>query len=382
MTCDNKERQWIVHEKPAANEKVLLPIDNKGRERIWDFVVETTQKNINHFMVKKDSNGEIGIYRKWRINDEGLLPQTLWDKSLYSAAEYGTNLLTKLFGVTHAFMFPKSVYAVMDCIKVSGLRNDQNGLVLDYFAGSGTTGHAVINLNREDLGNRKYVLTEMGEYFETVTKPRIQKVVYSADWKNGKPEVTNTPLLESEYKSNGSSHIFQYIKLEQYEDTLNNITFESAHEKSVSEFEFADRIKYLLHHSTSGSPSLLAIDKFNRPFDYEMDIVRLNERVPSKIDLVTTFNFLLGIDVLRYRTAEHQSRTYHIIEGVKKRQVYLIVWRDFNNELDLEQERDFIKQGEWFDQDALIYSNADNAFGAYSIEAEFKRLMFEDVTLD
>ena len=58
---------------------------------------------------------------------------------------------------------------------------------LDYFAGSGTTAHAVIDLNREDGGHRKYILVEMGDYFDTVLKPRIQKVIYSKDWKDGKP---------------------------------------------------------------------------------------------------------------------------------------------------------------------------------------------------
>jgi len=64
---------------------------------------------------------------------------------------------------------------------------DINSICLDFFAGSGTTAHAVINLNREDGGRRKYILVEMGQYFDTVLKPRIQKVVYADTWKNGKP---------------------------------------------------------------------------------------------------------------------------------------------------------------------------------------------------
>jgi adenine-specific DNA-methyltransferase len=84
---------------------------------------------------------------------------------------------------------------------------------LDYFAGSGTTGHAVINLNREDGGNRKFILVEMGNYFNTVTKPRLKKVIYAKDWKDGKPQNRNT----------GVPQIFKYIRLESYEDTLNNI---------------------------------------------------------------------------------------------------------------------------------------------------------------
>ncbi len=90
---------------------------------------------------------------------------------------------------------------------------NSNDLILDFFAGSGTTGHAVITLNRQDNGHRKYILVEQGEYFYTVTKPRIQKVVYSANWKNGKATAPET----------GISHAFKVLKLESYEDTLNNL---------------------------------------------------------------------------------------------------------------------------------------------------------------
>ena len=94
---------------------------------------------------------------------------------------------------------------------------DDNDLVLDFFAGSGTTAHAVINLNREDGGKRKYILVEIGDYFDTVLRPRIQKVVYAADWKNGRP-------MEG---SEGSSHAFQYLRLESYEDTLDNLALDT-----------------------------------------------------------------------------------------------------------------------------------------------------------
>ncbi|MFH4410373.1 DNA methyltransferase, partial [Acinetobacter baumannii] len=63
----------------------------------------------------------------------------------------------------------------------------KDGIVLDFFAGSGTTAQSVIELNKADKGQRKYLLVEQSEYFNSVIKPRIQKVVYSADWKEGKP---------------------------------------------------------------------------------------------------------------------------------------------------------------------------------------------------
>ena len=99
-------------------------------------------------------------------------------------------------------------------VELLGAASTSSGTVLDYFAGSGTTAHAIINLNRKDDGKRKYVLVEMGDYFHTVLVPRIKKIIYTQDWKDGKP---------SSY--NGSSHCFKYYSLEQYEETLRNARY-------------------------------------------------------------------------------------------------------------------------------------------------------------
>ena len=88
-------------------------------------------------------------------------------------------------------------------------------LALDYFAGSGTTAHAVINLNREDRGRRKYVLIEVNDYFYTVTLPRVKKVVFSDKWKEGKTQADGK----------GASHFCKYFALEQYEDTLRRAVY-------------------------------------------------------------------------------------------------------------------------------------------------------------
>ena len=110
-------------------------------------------------------------------------------------------------GLKFSYCHPTSLYEeLVNAASING-----NGITLDFFAGSGTTAHAVINLNREDEGNRKYLLIEMGEYFHTVLLPRIKKVVYSKDWRDGKP-----------VSREGSSHLLKYYSLEQYEETLKN----------------------------------------------------------------------------------------------------------------------------------------------------------------
>ena len=97
------------------------------------------------------------------------------------------------------------------------MHRDNRELVIDYFAGSGTTAHAVINLNHADGGNRKYLLVEMESYFHSVLLPRIKKVIYAKSWKNGKPEAND-----------GSSHFLKYYSLEQYEETLRKMHYSAS----------------------------------------------------------------------------------------------------------------------------------------------------------
>src|SRR5215210_4430376 len=113
----------------------------------------------------------------------------------------GTREIQDLFGAK-AYYFPKAIQLVKTLVD-QATDSGSGNRALAFFAGSGTTGHAVIDLNREDGGNRKYILVEMGAYFDAVTKPRILKVIYSKDWKDGKP-----------VSRQGTSHVLKYIKLE------------------------------------------------------------------------------------------------------------------------------------------------------------------------
>ncbi|MBC8344578.1 MAG: site-specific DNA-methyltransferase [Bacteroidetes bacterium] len=339
----------------------VWPIDDKGIERKWRYAKDSIKDDLSSLRIL-DKNGIYGIQKK-KDSDRY---KTVWYDSKYDSNEYGSKLLKNILGEKR-FSFPKSLFNTMDCLNAI-TQNDKNTIVLDYFGGSSTTAHAVIKLNREDGGNRKYILVEMGQYFDTVTKPRIQKVVFSDNWKNGKPQDTK-----------GISHCFQYMKLEQYEDSLNNIHFSEDKKGKTKDLKFSDLIKYTLQNGTANSPSLLALDKFQKPFSYEMDIVELNERKSTNIDLVTTFNFLLGIQIKQIFTINHQNQLYRIVLGKKGRQNHIIVWREFDKKLDLQKERDWIKKQRWFNSRAKLFCNVDNAFSANNIESEFKRLMFVDL---
>ena len=182
------------------------------------------------------------------------------------------------------YCHPISLYQDM----IGAVSHAYKDIILDYFAGSGTTGHAVVNLNREDGGQRKYIMVEMGHYFDAVTKPRMQKVVYSQGWKDGKP-----------VSRDGISHAFKYIRLESYEDTLNNLVLQDAPPQGEARFQRDYFLHYWLDFETRGSPSLLNIENFADPTAYKLKVKApgTDEYVEKAVDLMETFNWLIGLHV-------------------------------------------------------------------------------------
>ena len=216
--------------------------------------------------------------------DVSSVPKTWWGESKYASSNHGARALKDLF-VDNPFDFPKSVPLVEDCIRASG-GGKLRAQVVDFFAGSGTTGHAVINLNRDDDGRRKYVLVEVGNHFKTVMLPRIKKVVHSPDWKDGKP-----------ISRKGISQFFKYIRLESYEDTMDGLELtplaSDLLEKNVALAEDY-WLRYSLDTETAGSASLLG-SHFIDPFAYTLSVVRDGTRGEAPVDLPETFNLLIGL---------------------------------------------------------------------------------------
>jgi adenine-specific DNA-methyltransferase len=213
------------------------------------------------------------------------------------------------------FSFPKPSSLIGKLLNFNQLlENDK--LFLDYFAGSGTTGHATIKLNREDNGNRKYILVEMGTYFNTVTKPRIQKVIYSDNWKNGKPQ-----------DKAGISQMFKYQVLESYEDTLNNLILSDVGNQAQLDFSERAQEEYLLHYmlEMESREHLFNLEMFRKPFSYQLKVTENNELKPTKVDLVETFNYLIGL----YVSKVQRVKDIKVVEGVTRTGIKtLVIWRD------------------------------------------------------
>ncbi len=160
--------------KPSANSVEILPINAEGEEKTWRWGKETFEQKKDTELLVKKVKGEFKVFKKRRPDDiQGRKPRTVWTDSRYDASSNGIMLLRSVLG-KNEFSYPKSLYAVMDIIKVLSDKNDR---ILDFFAGSGTTAHAVLELNREDGGNRQFIMCEQMNYVETVTSKRIQKII-------------------------------------------------------------------------------------------------------------------------------------------------------------------------------------------------------------
>lgn len=283
------------------------------------------------------------------------------------------------------------------------------GWVVDPFGGSGTTAHAVININRDEGTSRRFILFEMGEHFDTVLVPRILKATYSKDWKDGKP-----------VDRKGLSALYKIIRLESYDDTLENITLDRPDNRQEALFGANNRPTgvgrdYLLHymlHMEAGR-SLLDKNRFESPFDYRIRAFVTHrdesgaswsnvEEVP--VDLVETFNYLIGLKVKSVQPLgrDGDMSLARYVEGVRRDTggdwtiKTLVVWRDANRVDNAALDQLFaraqftekLKDGRRiiadFDE---VYVNGDNhlpnqrlageRWQVTLIEEEFHRLMFD-----
>jgi len=272
---------------------------------------------LNEIQVVKNSKGEYKV----RIKDmekEGIRPKSFWYGARYDASSHGTKLLKNIIP-TNNFSFPKSIFTVKDCIK---LTCEEDSYILDFFAGSGTTGHATLQINAEDGGNRKFILVEMGNYFEDILKQRIQKVIYTENWCDGKP-------IDNEgYRK----QIIKYHTLEQYEDSLENIEFT---QKPKLKSEISDYlVRYSINFESKDTPILINFDTIKNPFNYQIKILTETGAKLVKVDLIETFNYLHAIEVKSIKFKEYENRFYQFIIGIRKNKQILVVWRDYSDSVD------------------------------------------------
>ena len=169
----SKDLKIITSEKKSGYHEIF-PITNNGKEMAWKNIKQSFDE-LNHddYFIAKEENNKIVIYHKLR---EQQVYKNVWTDKKYQSEFNGTNLLKKILG-GNLFSYPKSLYTVLDTLKIMTSDDD---IVLDFFGGSGTTAHAVLALNDEDKGNRKFIICEQMDYIEKVTRERVYRVIKEA----------------------------------------------------------------------------------------------------------------------------------------------------------------------------------------------------------
>jgi adenine-specific DNA-methyltransferase len=264
----------------------------------------------------------------------------------------------------------------------------------------------------------------MGDYFDTVLLPRIKKVTFTPEWKDGKPKRLATPE-----EAERSPRIVKVIRLESYEDVLNNLETRRTDTQqlllSAVDAQGADGLKeqyilrYMLNVETRGSQSLLNVQAFTDPTAYNLKVKRpgSDESRKVNVDLLETFNWLIGLTVKHIAAPQSFSAAFERdsekrlrLKGRLKQEAAgpywfrtvngttpdgrrtLVIWRKLTGV----PEQDNLVLDEWFTKQGysakdsefdLIYVNGsnnlenlktpDDTWKVRLIEEDFYRLMFE-----
>ena len=207
-------------------------------------------------------------------------------------------------GLDFPYCHPVSLYGKL----IGAASASTDDIVLDFFAGSGTTAQAVINLNREDSKKRKYILVEMGNYFISTIIPRVKKVIFSDNWKNGKA-----------YEGKGISHFIKYYELEQYEEALANCKyadgdlFSKISDKAYQDYVFMKDEKML---------KALKIDYKKNKVDVDLS------KLYSDIDIAETLSNLTGkwIKAIRKDEVEFRDGTKINTKDIDYKLIKPLIW--------------------------------------------------------
>ncbi len=377
---------WTLDPMDAPNirENLTYPIVNpkNGREfwppegRCWRFEKDVVDKLMSEgrILFGMSGNGR-PQYKRYlaEAQERGLAPTTLWDD--VKTTTDATKLLLRMFGNGYFRTLidklkPKPSELVERCaLLLSGTQ----GTILDFFAGSGTTGHAVININREYAKRHKFIVVESADYFDSVLLPRLKKVTFTPEWKDGKPK-----RMATQEEAARGPRIIKYLRLESYEDALNNIEVDDSASQQAMKFDDY-LLSYMLRTETRHSATLLNVEQLARPFDYKLAIRNNGATREQRIDLPETFNYLLGLQVQTRRTYHDEQRRYLVVRGLLGGRQTTVLWRDTEGweKPELERDKQFVLEQKLTADADEIYVNGDSFIpGAKSLDPVFKARMF------
>jgi len=325
---------------------------------------------------KYDGEDEFGKYRLSRYGEKIYISEekgdaipNVWNDIL--SFNYATIAANESF----KFFTQKPERLLKRIIETSSKTKD---IVLDFFLGIGTTTAVAHKLQR------KWVGIEIGDFFgefyydkgekKTGVLGRMKEVLAGF----GEHEPCG---ISKEVNWQGGG-FFKYHWLEQYEDALENIEFKKSQKEL---YEFPDYfVKYMLEWETKDSKTFLNIDEMRDPFNYKLKIIENYQQRIVNVDLVETFNYLLGLNVGRYKVLHENGRKYVFVFGEKDGKKIAVVWRSIKD-IDFEKDKEVIENElKDFELDE-VYINGealvklDKGKGFRHIEPLFKSLMFEKV---
>lgn len=377
---------WVLDpmDAPELRENLVYPILNPatGTEhwppegRHWRFDEAKTRRLLTQHRILFGRSGTAKpMYKRYlrHARAKGIVPTTLWND--VKTTTDATKLLLAIFGKREMRglideIKPKPTQLVERCAL---LLAQDSGTVLDYFAGSGTTAHAVINLNRKDGGRRRFVLVEMGEYFDKLLVPRLKKIVFTPVWKDGRPHRMATPE-----EADAGPQLVKYIRIESYEDALSSISFDD--EAGQRALELKDYvIEYMLKWETKDSQTFLNVFNLDKPFSYRLQTGTNGQVRESIADLPETFNYLTGLRIARRRAYKDGDVRYLVYEGTISDKRVAVVWRDTEGwgKAEFHRDKEFLNTegiAEGVDQ---VYVNGGSFLPqATTLDSLFKRRMF------
>jgi len=360
-----ESKPWKAGSGQSGTRYKIISPTGKVFEEEWLGTEETFKKYLEQGIIYFPKGGD-GLPRKkyylYERLKEGQPAHNFWGHEEFGSNQEATKELEDLFGMTKVYSNPKPSRLISAISKISTL---SDGILLDFFAGSGTPAHAVMKLNKEDGGKRKFILVEIADYFDTVIIPRIKKVAYSFNWKEGRPQ-----------DADGIGVFFKYHTLEQYEDALENIEFEQPQKTLYGLTDYF--VKYMLEWETKGSKTFLNIDEMKDPFNYKLKIIENYQQKIVNVDLVETFNYLIGLNVGRYEVLQGNGMKYVFVFGDKDGKRIAVVWRSIKD-IDFEKDREVIEgKLKEFEPDEIYINGEALVKGFRHIEPLFKSLMFEE----
>ena len=154
-TFDEEFLKELTQKYSELGYEVIFPTAKNGEQKVWQREFRRVLKEHKTYVYE---NGTIKVPKS-----KGKTPFSLWNNEWNNNVEYGTNLLKKLFNGKKVFDYAKSLYTVKDIIS---LCSNENAYVLDFFSGSATTAHAVMELNAQDGGDRKFIMVQLQELCE------------------------------------------------------------------------------------------------------------------------------------------------------------------------------------------------------------------------